>query len=914
MDDWEYIASMPRAIRPAQARPVTAQRIAKLLAPASVVLVGASDTPGTLGDVVRRNLAGSGFAGPVHFVNLRHDSVGGQVVHRSVSELPQVPDLAVVVTPAATVPGIVAECGRLGIPGAVIVSAGFRDGGSAGLELEAELGRRAREYGLRYLGPGSLGVMRSEALLNASCGPQPTLPGRLALVSQSGALCAAILDWAQTRRVGFSTVISTVPGSDVELGEILDFLARDPATDSIMLYVEGVDDARRLMSALRAVARVKPVVVMKAGRHAADAEGDEAFHSGALVGADDVFDAAMRRAGVLRIRDFSELYTAAATLGAGVRVASRQLAIVSNARGPGAVAVDRADDRWLQLARLSADSVARLRELLPSAGTPGNPVYLRADAEAGQFAAAAQVCLQDPGVGVVLAVLVPHALTEPDVIAQELLEISAQRPKPLFACWMGGEGVEASRRRFAANGVPSYARPEVAVDAIAALSLFTSNQQQLLQVPAPLQRDSEPDRAAAQSVIDAALANGQEWLDPADSKAVLAAFGVPVVRSVPARSAQEAVRVAASVGYPVVMKILSADVAHKTDVGGVRLGLSDPQAVRDSYRAILHDVARARPDAALEGVLIEPLYRQRHARELMIGVVRDPVFGPAISFGLGGLLVEVVRDRAVALPPLNAFLAVDLVRRTRASAALQPLRGAPAADEAAVTDILLRVSDIVCELPNVSAMDLNPVIVTDAGAAVLDARIGIVPRDAGARPYDHMAIHPYPSALAATLELPDGAVVTLRPIRPEDAALEREFVHGLSEQTKFLRFMFGLKDLTPAMLSRFTQIDYDRELALIAVIETAAGEQQIGVARYTTLPDQQTCEFAIVVADAWQGRGLARRLLSRLADAARARGLRSMVGVTLRENSRMIELSHSLGFGTKSDKDDPDLVQMTLTL
>jgi acetyltransferase len=893
---------------------MTAKRIAKLLAPSSVVLIGASDTPGTLGDVVRRNLAGADFAGPVYYVNLRHATVAGQVVYRSVSELPSVPELAVIVAPAATVPDLIGECGELGIAGAVIVSAGFRDRRGAGPDLEAALKKRANEHQLRYLGPNSLGVIRSELKLNASCGPRPTLPGRLALVSQSGALCAAILDWAQTRQIGFSTVIATGLGSDVSLAEILDFLARDPATDSIMLYVEGVGDARRFMSALRAVARVKPIVMMRAGRHTETTAPDTAFHTGALVGVDDVFDAAMRRAGVLRIRDFAELYTAAATLGAGVRVSAHRVAIVSNAQAPAAIAEDRAEERRLPLAQLSPESMARLDRLLASGQGPGNPVSLRPDADTASYAEAAEICMQDPGVDVVLALLVPHALTEPDMIAQALLEVAAGHRKPLFTCWMGGQGVEASRNRFAAHGVPSYTRPEVAVDAIVALSLFSTNQQQLLQVPAPLQRDTEPDRETAQAVIDAALENGQEWLDPADSKAVLSAFGVNVVRSVPARSAEEAVAVARSVGFPIVMKILSPDVAHKTDVGGVRLGLVDAPSVRSSYAAMLRDVARARPDAELEGVLIEQLYRQRNAREIMIGVVRDPVFGPAISFGLGGLLVEVIDDCAVALPPLNAFLARDLVRRTRASAALQPLRGAPAADEEAVIDILLRVSDIVCELPSVGAIDLNPVIVTDAGAVVLDARIGIVRRAATARPYDHMAIHPYPSDLEETLTLSSGAEVTLRPIRPEDATIEREFVRGLSEQSKFLRFMFGLKDLTPAMLSRFTQVDYDREIALIAVIDTADGERQIGVARYTVMPDAETCEFAIVVADDWQGKGLARLLLSRLVDTARQRGLSTMMGVTLRENVRMIELSRSLGFETSTDREDPDLVQMTREL
>jgi acetyltransferase len=367
-------------------------------------------------------------------------------------------------------------------------------------------------------------------------------------------------------------------------------------------------------------------------------------------------------------------------------------------------------------------------------------------------------------------------------------------------------------------------------------------------------------------------------------------------------------------GYPVAMKILSPDIPHKTDVDGVRLNLADERDVRGAYSRMLADVARVRPDAELQGVSIEAMYREQNRRELMIGVVRDPVFGPAISFGLGGIFVEVIRDRAVALPPLNHFLVRELIRRTRAGQALQPLRGAPAADEAAVEEILLRVSEIVCELPCVGAMDVNPLIVTERGAVVVDARIGVLPPRPDALPYDHMAIHPYPSALCDTLELPGGITATIRPIRPEDAAIENAFVHGLSEQSKFLRFMFGLRDLTPAMLSRFTQIDYDRELALIATIDAPEGEKQVGVVRYTTLPDEETCEFAIVVGDEWQGKGLARRMFSRLIDAARERRLKVMTGVTLRENTRMIELSRSLGFRTGPDPDDPDLVQMTLKL
>ena len=893
---------------------MTAKRIEAVLRPASVAVVGASDTPGSIGDVLCRNLREGGFRGPVFYVNPRHASIGDEPSYPDVRSLPQAVDVAIIATPPPTLPTVLEHCGERGVRGAIIVSAGFREGGEEGAACERSMLQVARRYGLRLLGPNSFGVIRTDNGFNASCGAALPKPGRLALVSQSSALCAATLDWARSRHVGFSTVISTGVGDDIGFGDVLDFLARDAATDGIMLYLEGVGDARRFMSALRAAARVKPVVVMKAGR-SLEGRGSLAFHTGSLVGGDDVFDAAMRRAGVLRIRDFSQLFSAASTLGAGVRMRGRRLGIVTNAGGPGQLAADRAVDRGLPVARLDDATLAQLHALLPPSTAEGNPVYVRGDASAQVYAQAAQACLQDGEVDALLAILTPFALTDADQFATELIAVATAQRKPVFTCWMGGEAVTAARQRFAENRVPTFPTPEAAVDAIAALALFTANQEQLLQVPAPLGPTSTPDRATAQRLLDAARAAGNEWLNPADSKELLAAFGIPIVRSRPAYSAAEAVQVAEAIGYPVAMKILSPDIAHKTDVGGVRLGRTDARSVRDGYENMLRDVAIARPDARLEGVLIEPMYVERHGRELMIGAVRDPVFGPAISFGLGGTMVEVIRDRAVALPPLNPYLARDLIRRTRASMALQPLRGAPAAAQEAIEDMLLRVSEIVCELPDVGAIDINPVIVTARGAVAVDARIGVMPVPQPQRLYRHMAIHPYPSALEFPLELPDGQQAKIRAIRPEDAELERDFVHRLSEQSRFLRFMFGLQDLSPAMLSRFTQIDYDRELALIVVLRLPDGaEQQIGVARYITLPDEETCEFAIVVSDEWQGKGVARRLFQCLIDIARDRRIKVMTGITLRENTRMIDLSRSLGFATRSDADEPELVRMTLAL
>ncbi len=893
---------------------MTAKRIEAVLRPASVAVVGASDKPGSIGEILCRNLREGGFRGPVFYVNPRHATIGGAPAFPDVRSLPQAVDLVVIATPPRTLPTVLEHCGERGVRGAVIVSAGFREGGDEGAAFERSMLQVARRYGLRLLGPNSFGLIRTDSGLNAACGGALPNPGRLALVSQSSALCAATLDWARSRHVGFSTVISTGVGDDIGFGDVLDFLARDTATDGIMLYLEGVGDARRFMSALRAAARVKPVVVMKAG-HSLEGRGSLAFHTGSLVGGDDVFDAAMRRAGVLRIRDFSQLFSAASTLGAGVRIRGRRLGIVTNAGGPGQLAADRAVDRWLAVARLEDATLEKLHALLPPSTSDGNPVYVRGDASAQVYAQAAQTCLQDAEVDALLAILTPFALTDADQFATELITVAKAQRKPVFTCWMGGDAVTAARQRFAENRIPTFPTPEAAVDAIAALALFTANQEQLLQVPAPLGPTSTPDLATAQRLLDAARAAGNEWLNPADSKELLAAFGIPIVRSYPAYSAAEAVQVAETVGFPVAMKILSPDISHKTDVGGVRLGRTDARSVRDGYANMLRDVAIARPDARLEGVLIEPMYVERHGRELMIGAVRDPVFGPAISFGLGGTMVEVIRDRAVALPPLNPYLARDLIRRTRASLALQPLRGAPAAAQDAIEDMLLRVSEIVCELPDVGAIDINPVIVTAKGAVAVDARIGVMPLPQPQRLYRHMAIHPYPSALEFPLELPDGQQATIRAIRPEDAELERDFVHRLSEQSRFLRFMFGLQDLSPAMLSKFTQIDYDRELALIVVLPLPDGtEQQIGVARYIALQDEETCEFAIVVSDEWQGKGVARHLFQRLIDIARDRQMKVMTGITLRENTRMIDLSRSLGFATRSDTDEPELVRMTLTL
>lgn len=904
--------------RPALDRPA----LDKLFRPRSLALFGASDRSGAVGEVVYRNLQSAGYQGAVLPINPGRKTVGGAPCYPDLATAIRkggealetgTVDLAVIATPAETVPDIVTQCGEHGVGAAVVMSAGFREAGNAGRALERDLLRRAQRNGVRILGPNCLGIVRTDIGLNATFSAGNARAGNIAVISQSGALCTAILDWAEVNDVGFSSLVSTGITADVGFGEIIDWVALDPKTDSIMLYVEGIQDARRFMSALRAAARTKPVIVMKSGR-SAPASRAAVSHTGALVGSDEVFDAALRRAGAVRVQNFAEFFSTAATLGSGARARGRRLAVVTNAGGPGVMAADHCADAGLELAALDTATLDALDAELPAAWSGQNPVDILGDAGPERYQRAVAACLADTGVDAVLVVLTPQAMTEPDAVADALLALRETVDKPLLACWIGGRSVQESRRRLEQGGIPAYATPAPAVHAFAALADWHDNQQQLLQVPGPLLRQDPALVDDARAIIEGALGEGRTVLRQAESKAVLAAFRIPILHSLPAESPQQAMLIAQETGFPVAMKIDSPDITHKTDVGGVRLGLQTAREVRDAYGALMATVGERAPEASLAGVVIEPMWRGRHGRELMIGLLRDEVFGPVVTFGIGGTLVEVIRDRAVSLAPLNRFLAGRLIEATRAARWLAAVRGTPAANREALVELLLRVSEMACELPMIREMDLNPVIADPDGAIAVDARIVVAADRRSDRPYDHMAIHPYPRDLAREAELPDGTRVTLRPIRPEDAEKEAAFVAGLSEQTRYLRFMHAVNALTPDQLARFTQIDYDREMALIATVGEDGDERQVAVARYSTLPDPRDCEFAIVVADDWQDRGLARRLMRMLIDVARQRGYRRMVGTVLATNRRMRDFARSLGFTVEPCPDDPEVVEVVYDL
>lgn len=884
-----------------------------LFSPQSVAVFGASDRLDSVGGVVFENLRTGGFAGPVIPINPKRDSVQGVPAFSSLDKVGQPIDLAVICTPAATVPDIIDQCGKLGVKGAIILTAGFSEGGAEGKALEKKLLEAAAQYGLRFIGPNCLGAMRPGIGFNATFNRGIAKPGKLALVSQSGALCTAILDWATVNDVGFSSVISMGASADVDFGEILDFLVHDSQTESILLYIEGIRHSRSFMSALRAAARIKPVIAVKVGRHEAGMKAAQS-HTGALVGGDDVFDAALKRAGVVRVQSVTQLFAVATALTSRYRKCGNRLAIVTNAGGPGVIATDRATDVGLTLATLSEKTMDILNQALPPTWSHSNPVDVIGDATAERYEAAIAACLEDANVDGVLTILTPQAMTAPTAVAEKVIGLANSHSKPLLACWMGEAQVAEARKLLSHARIPQYRSPELAVETFSFIADFYRNQKMLMQFPEPLSHHADPDIEGARMLIEDAMAEGRTVLSEMESKALLSAFRIPVAQTIVARTSSEALMIAQQLGYPVAMKIHSPDITHKSDVGGVRLNLANGPEVRAAYHDMMERVRKVKPEARIEGVAIQPMVKKPNGRELMVGIVADPVFGPVITFGAGGTAVEVLSDRAVSLPPLNQHLVENLISGTRVSKMLKAFRNMPAVDMDGLETLLLRVSEMVCELPWIKEMDINPLIIDENGALAADARVIIGPVKTSADRYAHMAICPYPAHLVSHWELDDGYDVTVRPMRPEDAELVQSFVRTMSEQSRYFRFMEAVRELSPSMLSRFTQIDYDREMALVASVEEGGKEVQIGVARYAINPDGKSCEFALAVTDAWQGRGMGHRLMNRIMEIAREHGLEVIEGDVLAKNNNMIDLAKSMGFTIEAVEDDPAVRKMTRRL
>ncbi|UCH84093.1 MAG: bifunctional acetate--CoA ligase family protein/GNAT family N-acetyltransferase [Candidatus Latescibacterota bacterium] len=875
----------------------------RLFAPESVAVVGATTREDAVGHIIFDNMIKAGFKGELYGINPKYDELMGKPCFPSIEAIGRPVDVVVIVTPSKSVPGLIRECGENGIPGAVVISAGFREVGAPGIRLEEEMMDAARRYGIRIIGPNCLGTMRPSVGLNATFSQNAALPGNLALIAQSGALCTSVLDWALSEKVGFSSMVSMGGSADVDFGEVLDYLAVDPETKSILLYIEGIRNARRFMSGLRVAARMKPVIVVKAGRYA---EGSRAAvsHTGSLVGSDDVFDAALKRAGVVRVLTIGELFEAAHILSAESGVKGNRLAVVTNAGGPGVMAADAAVEAGVNIPDLDDKTMKKLDKVLPAAWSHGNPVDILGDAPPERYRDAVLAIQKSDEIDAVLTMLTPQAMTRPTEAAKQVVDAAKKANKPTITCWMGEGQVHEARQIFSDNRVPYFSTPEASVRAFSYLANYHRNQKLLMQAPRPLSKWSKADVDGARLVIEGALADGRRILSTAESKALLAAFHIPTMPSIEVGSANEALVAAQSLGFPVAMKINSPDITHKSDVGGVKLSINNGRAVRTMFNEMVGSVQESHPDANIKGVTIEKMLRKPNGRELMVGVLRDEVFGPTISFGAGGTAVEILKDRAVGLPPLNEFIARNMIKRTKVAKLLETFRNMPAVDVASIENILLRVSAMVCELPHIQELDINPLIADETGAVAVDARVVVEHYVPTSNRYDHMAIHPYPSHLVSEFQLSDGRNIVIRPIRPEDAELVIEFDKTLSPQTKYFRFMQATHELTPELLTRFTQIDYFREMAFIATTELNGNEAEIAVGRYVTNPDGKSCEFALVVGDEWRRLGIGSRIMMALMEVAKSRGLQVMEGEILSENKQMISLARKLGFIVRPQDDD----------
>ncbi len=881
-----------------------------LFDPTSIAVFGASASGSSVGSQVYANLLAAGFDGPIVPINPKYKKVGDKVCYPQLGDVGAPIDLAVIATPAPTIPGIIRDCARAGTKHAIVLSAGFGEIGDTGKEIEAELLDTAQRHGVRLLGPNCVGLVRPTIGMNATFLKSATPVGRLALISQSGALCSAISDWAGPNHLGFSALVSLGNSSDLGFGDVLQYLASDTHTDAILLYVEGVRRARSFVSALRAAARVKPVIVLKSGRHVQSSKA-ATTHTGALIGSDAVFDAALERAGAVRVDTFGQLFAAAEILSAHRRAGGNRLGIITNGGGAGVLAADRAGDFGIELAPPSEKTVQALNKVLSPNWSRGNPIDIIGDATADQFGAALRVGMNDDAFDGLLVMLTPQSMTDAEAAARAVVETVGKRPKkPVLACWMGEASVTAGRELLSSNGIPDFTTPERAVEAFSYLARHHANRLLAQETPGPLS-DLEPaDLDGARMIIQAALADGRSMLSDIEAKALMRCFHIPVSTTLPADSAASALIAAETVGFPVAMKINSPQISHKSDVHGVRTNIMTASDAKLAFHEIMAAAGRARPDADLRGVTVERMADIKDARELLIGVSRDLVFGPSIMFGAGGAMVEVLRDSSVTLPPLNAVLANRLIERTRVARLLDAVRDRAAVDRGAVLEVLRRVSELVTELPEVHELDINPLFAGPEGVMAVDVRIVVHRPPAGDGPFDHLVIAPYPKHLVREYHLDDGTALTIRPIRPEDAESEQAFVRELSAQSKQLRFMGTLKELSPAMLSQFTQIDYSREMALVAVTKTGGKLRQHGVARYFINDDNASCEFAIVVSDTLQHQGIGTKLMKTLIEAARDHGLTSIEGTVLAHNQPMLDLMNELGFTIQKSPTEGDVVQV----
>jgi acetyltransferase len=869
----------------------------RIFKPHHVAVVGASEKAGTIGNALMRNLIDGGFSGTLLPVNPKYKSIHGHECFGSVSALKAGVDLAIIATPIHSVVEIVNECVKKKVGGAVIISAGGKEVGEEGREIEEKIRRIAYGSGLRIVGPNCMGIIRPGANLNASFATEMPVAGNLAFVSQSGAICAAILDLAFKERIGFSHFVSIGSMLDIDFGDMIDYLGNDSSAKSILLYIESLTNFRKFMSAARSVSRIKPIIVLKSGRSAAGARA-AASHTGAMAGEDAVYDAAFKRAGIVRVDTIEELFDCAELMAKQPRPGGPRLAILTNGGGPGVMAADTLARYGKEPALLDPDTMQKLNEFLPSFWSRGNPIDILGDASAERFGRSIEACFNSKNLDGVLVILAPQALTDPLSVAETLAAAMQERRYPVFACWMGGKSIGTAVDVLNAAGIPTYDTPERAVRAFLYMVEYTRSLEMLLEVPPKMTGQMVLDQEKARKLIAAAPA--QEFLPETDSKEILAAYGLPVIRTEIAVTEAQASRIGREMGYPLVMKVHSVDITHKTDAGGIRLDLRCDADVCEAYNQIISSVRRHKPDARIEGVTIQP-YFSNPDFEILMGAKRDPNFGPVILFGMGGIYTEVLKDRALGLPPMNRLLARRLMQETKAYSLLQGYRNRPAADMKRLEEMIVRLSQLLIDFPEIAELDMNPVLIKDGNPVAVDARILLSPLEVPSSL--HLVIGPYPEEDESHMVSADGRRIFIRPVKPEDAPFFTALFKILSPTTIYYRFFGMLKELKPEMLARFTQIDYDREVALVAIDEDWETDRMLGVARIIGDPDGKTGEFAVLVGDAWQGQGIGSNLLEKCLSIAEKQGFKTVHGIVLHENKNMLALGKKLGFEIKRNAD-----------
>jgi|WetSurMetagenome_2_1015567.scaffolds.fasta_scaffold01402_5 acetyltransferase len=898
------------------AYPLSERKLDKIFNPGTIAVIGASDREGGVGNALMKNLIGNNYQGIVYPVNPARESVAGIKAYPKVSDIPDKIDLAIIVTPAATVPAIVLECGQAGVSGLIIISSGFDEIGAKGQKMSEEILSIARDYNMRIIGPNCLGFIRPSINLNASFANKMALPGHIAFISQSGALCTAILDWSLKNNVGFSHFVSIGSNIDISFHDLIDYFGDDPNTDSILIYMESLREARKFMSAARAFSRQKPIVVLKVGRTEAGSQAAKS-HTGAITGNDSVYDAAFERAGIIRVDGALDLFHVAKILAMQKRPADNRVAVITNAGGPGVIAADRLALHNERLAALSHATVTALKKFLPSAASTANPVDILGDADPLRYRQAVELCLADPNVDAALIILTPQEMTSPTDVARQIVSIKNKTGKTMLASWMGGDDVAEGRVILEKGNIPVYRTPEEAVDIFMYVDSYRKRLEFLKETPGSVPHAFKPKTEANKKLIEKVVADGRLVLTEAEAKEMIANYGIPVAKNGIAKTATEAGEIAEMIGMPVVMKILSPDILHKTDIGGVKLNINSKAEAEKAYHEIMDGVKKfavnmrrsgTTPNPSLErrgmpkidGVFIETMTKKRY--ELLIGCKKDEVFGPAIVFGMGGVAVEVFRDTAVGLPPLNMSLALKMIQETKIYKLLEGYRGMPGVDIEAIQFLLYKFAYLVSDFPEIKELDINPFAVDEKGGVVLDAKVILDEKVLGVKhkPYSHLVISPYPKEFETTVKTKTGKQVFVRALRPEDEDLVADFFHHLSPKSQKDRYLQVIKKIDHEFLLRFTQNDYDREIGLEAEISVGKKSQMIGAVRLIIDPYIESAKLSVVVIDSWQEKGLGSELTDHMLDIARSRGVKKVWAEFFPTNKRMIKILTKRNFTIKA--------------